>query len=58
MLYQDTTLDRRGGVPQHKAGGYPQPSICDRTCWVARSPQCTIDQLTGIDRGVIQSHGQ
>ena len=50
LFYQDSTL---GGRPQDKAGGYAQPSICDRTCWAARAPQCTIDQLTGISRGVI-----
>ncbi len=59
LFYQDSTLDRVANPPEkadevpRKAGGVPQPSICDRTCWAARAPQCTIDQLTGISRGVI-----
>ena len=35
------------------AGNFPQPSICDRTCWSARAPQDTIDQESALDRAVI-----
>ncbi len=52
LFYQDSTLGREPGPPE-KAGGFPQPPVCDRTCWAARAPQCTINQLTGISRGVI-----
>ena len=52
LYYQDSTAVR-GNLADHKAGGFGQPSICDRACWAARAPQCTIDQLTGISRGVI-----
>lgn len=35
------------------AGDFPMPSICDRTCWVARSPQCSISQEPSLNRAVI-----
>ena len=35
------------------AGNYPQPTICDRTCWSARAPQGTISQEPGLTRAVI-----
>ena len=35
------------------AGNYPQPTICDRTCWSARSPQGSISQMSGLTRAVI-----
>ncbi len=31
----------------------PKPTICDRDCWNARAPQCSISQLAELDRAVI-----
>ncbi len=35
------------------AGTAPMPTICDRTCWSARAPQCSISQEPGLTRAVI-----
>jgi hypothetical protein len=35
------------------AGNYPMPTICDRTCWSARAPQCAISQESNLTRAVI-----
>jgi hypothetical protein len=31
----------------------PQPTICERNCWNARSPSCSIGDMAGIKRAVI-----
>lgn len=31
----------------------PMPSYCNRTCWSARSPSCTISDMSGLDRATI-----
>jgi hypothetical protein len=31
----------------------PKPTICDRSCWNARAPQCSISQLSALNRAVI-----
>ncbi len=31
----------------------PQPTICDRTCWNAREPQCSISFMSSLNRAVI-----
>lgn len=35
------------------AGNYPQPTICDRACWVARTPSCQNTQEPAVNRAVI-----
>lgn len=40
------------------AGNAPQPSICSRTCWSARAPQCTIYQMSSLNRAVIHHTAQ
>lgn len=36
------------------AGNFPQPSgICDRTCWTARAPQCTMSVESTFTRAII-----
>src|SRR5687767_16023033 len=35
------------------AGRGPQPSICTRSCWGARSPQCTVYQMSALTRAII-----
>jgi hypothetical protein len=35
------------------AGQGPQPSICTRSCWGARSPQCSISQMSTLTRAII-----
>jgi len=35
------------------AGNFPMPTICDRTCWAARTPQCAITQEPSLNRAVI-----
>lgn len=35
------------------AGLAPQPTICDRACWVARAPSGSISQLSSLNRAVI-----
>lgn len=35
------------------AGNFPQPTICDRACWTARSPQCSMSQEPTFNRAVI-----
>ena len=36
-----------------QAGQGPQPSICTRGCWGARSPQCSITYMGGLSRAII-----
>lgn len=31
----------------------PQPTICQRTCWNARAPQCAISSMSALNRAVI-----
>jgi hypothetical protein len=31
----------------------PMPYYCDRTCWGARAPQCTISTMSALNRAVI-----
>ncbi len=31
----------------------PQPSICNRACWTARAPSCSISQNTTLNRAII-----
>lgn len=35
------------------AGNYPQPTICERACWQARAPQCTMSVESSLTRAVI-----
>lgn len=35
------------------AGDFPMPDICNRICWVARDPQCSISQEPSLNRAVI-----
>ena len=35
------------------AGTAPMPTICDRTCWVARAPICSMSQEPTFNRAVI-----
>lgn len=53
FFYQDSTMNGRRGSIGPKAGGYNQPVICDRACWAARTPQCSISQMSAVTRGVI-----
>lgn len=40
------------------AGNYPQPSICNRTCWSARAPKSTPVQMSSLTRAVIHHTAQ
>lgn len=31
----------------------PKPNLCDRDCWNARSPQCSISQMSQLTRAVV-----
>lgn len=31
----------------------PQPSICNRSCWAARAPRCSISQMANLTRATI-----
>ena len=35
------------------AGGFPQPTICTRSCWGARAPKSTATQMASLNRAVI-----
>jgi len=35
------------------AGNVPMPTICDRVCWAARTPSCSMSQEPTINRAVI-----
>lgn len=35
------------------AGGFPQPTICTRSCWGARAPSGSISQMASLNRAVI-----
>lgn len=35
------------------ANGFPQPTICARSCWSARSPSSSISQMSGLTRAII-----
>jgi len=35
------------------AGSFPQPTICDRECWVARDPAGSISQMSGLNRATV-----
>jgi len=35
------------------AGKGPQPTICTRSCWGARSPKCTVYQMSALSRAII-----
>src|SRR5687767_124173 len=40
-----------------QAGQGPQPSICNRGCWGARAPQCSISQMGSLTRAIIHHTG-
>lgn len=40
-----------------QAGQGPKPSICSRACWGARSPQCSISQMSSLTRAIIHHTG-
>jgi hypothetical protein len=40
-----------------QAGQGPQPSICTRSCWGARAPQCSISQMSSLTRAIIHHTG-
>lgn len=44
-------------VGQVNAGQGPQPSICTRSCWGARAPQCSISQMSALTRAIIHHTG-
>lgn len=40
-----------------QAGQGPQPTICTRSCWGARAPQCSITQMSSLTRAIIHHTG-
>jgi hypothetical protein len=45
------------GALAAQAGQGPQPTICTRSCWGARAPQCSISQMSSLTRAIIHHTG-
>lgn len=45
------------GTSAVEAAKGPQPTICLRSCWGARAPQCSIPQMSALTRAIIHHTG-